>query len=71
MNEPQNTEQDDREQAQALFGRLWRMGYELIGPGPDYMIHNHAHENDGPKPPMGDTRHMTLAEVGAWIESRS
>jgi hypothetical protein len=66
VNEPEN-----REQAQALFDRLWTMGYELIGPGPHYAIHNHAHENHGPKPPMGDTRHMTLAEVGAWIEAPS
>ena len=68
MNEPESTGQDDREQAQALFGRLWRMGYELIGPGPDYAIHN---ASEDPKPPMGDTRHMTLAEAGAWTEARS
>ena len=48
--------QDDREQAQALFKKLWWMGYELIGPGPYYAIHNHAWKNDGPRPPMGDTR---------------
>lgn len=71
MNEPGSPDQDDRAQAQALFDRLWKMGYELIGPGPSYAIHNHAWENDGPRPPMGDTRRMTLDEVETWIEARS
>jgi len=64
-------EQDDR--AQALFTQLWAMGYELIGPehenfGGGYAIHN---ASEDPKPPMGDTCHMTLDEGEAWIGTRS